>query len=175
MAPAICIMAYIMPISPAISSTISYRYDSNGRLISACDAKPDYGQMTTYTYDRSDNRYRYSSTRTDQKLLSDQAIYSPNGNFQFRMQSDGNLVVYQKSETDWVPLGWATYTVGTGATDAYFQSDGNLVLYTSTGQPVWSSDTYIYHCAVLAVKDDGNVTITSPDGVIVWQTGTGGH
>lgn len=90
------------------------------------------------------------------------------------MQGDGNLVVYGNFGAGWTPLGWASNTVGSGATQASFQSDGNLVVYTASAA-VWASGTSQSHCATLSVQDDGNVVIKDIAGQIVWQTNTGGH
>lgn len=159
----------------AASPTGLYNYDARGRLTRVCNARPGDGELTNYTFDRADNRTAYSNEKVDIALAPESGIYSPNGNFLFWMQSDGNLVAYGNFGSGWAPLGWSTNTVGSGATVAYFQSDGNLVLYSQAGLPVWNSNTANYQCSRLAVANDGNVTITTPDGVVVFSTNTGGH
>lgn len=163
-------------VSPASADAtkISYSYDAIGRLVSVCEAAPNAGELTTYQYDAASNRKRYSHQRVDQSLAVETSILSPNGKVMFRMQSDGNLVVYGDLGSGWVPLGWATNTVGTGANVAAFQSDGNLVLYGPSGA-IWSSGTWSSHCATLSVQNDGNVVIKNMQGNIVWATNTGGH
>jgi YD repeat-containing protein len=157
------------------ADTVSHSYDALGRLTSVCTAAPNDGEWTTYQYDAAGNRKAYSNAKVDIRLPAETAIFSPNGKFQFRMQADGNLVAYGDFGSGFTPLGWATNTVGSGATIAYFQSDGNLVLYTATGTPVWHSDTWTHHCSTLTVQNDGNVVIRNSQGVIVWATNTGGH
>lgn len=163
-------------VAPASAdpSNIAYSYDALGRLTSACDAKPASGDLSIYRYDAAGNRSLYAHARTEQTLSVGGAIYSPNNQYVFIMQGDGNLVLYVRSGSNWVPMNWATNTVGTGANTAAFQSDGNLVLYGPSGA-IWSSNTWQYHCANLSVQDDGNVVIRNVQGDAVWATNTGGH
>jgi len=152
----------------------TFTYDALGRLTTACDAAPDSGNLTVYKFDPAGNRQTYQHSRTEQTLALNAPIYSPNGKIILIMQDDGNLVVYGNFGAGWTPLGWASNTVGSGATHASFQSDGNLVVYTAAAA-VWASGTSQYHCATLFVQDDGNVVIKDIAGQIVWQTNTGGH
>jgi len=152
---------------------MTYTYDAKGRVTSICDQRPSSGDLTTYRFDAADNRTLYQHSRTEQALPVGSAIYSPNGLYQFIMQGDGNLVLYRKSGSTWIAVGWATNTVGSGATVAAFQSDGNLVLYAGS-VAVWSTNTWQYHCATLAVQSDGNIVIRDVSGNIVWQSNTTG-
>ncbi|MEV0737900.1 protein kinase [Streptomyces sp. NPDC050549] len=82
------------------------------------------------------------------------------------MQTDGNLVLYDKDGT----AHWASQTSGEGNT-AVFQADGNLVVYNARTQPVWASNTGGAAGATLKVLEDGNMVIAT-DGGVVWQTNT---
>jgi predicted Ser/Thr protein kinase len=82
------------------------------------------------------------------------------------MQTDGNLVLYDKDGT----ARWASQTSGAGNT-AVFQADGNLVVYNAQTQPVWASNTGGANGATLKVLEDGNMVIAT-DGAVVWQTNT---
>jgi len=82
------------------------------------------------------------------------------------MQTDGNLVLYDKDGT----ARWASQTSGAGNT-AVFQTDGNLVVYDAQTQPVWASNTGGADGATLKVLEDGNMVIATDSGV-VWQTNT---
>jgi hypothetical protein len=53
------------------------------------------------------------------------------------MQSDGNLVLYDKTAK---PV-WYTGTPGYGPSKLVSQQDGNLVLYTGWGKPLWNTAT----------------------------------
>ena len=152
----------------------TYTYDGLGRLTTACDATPVSGDLTVYRFDAAGNRQTYQHSNTAQIVPVGNAIYSPNGKIRFFMQGDGNLAVSGNFGAGWIPLGWASNTVGSGATEAAFQPDGNLVVYNASG-PVWDASTWHYHCATLSVQDDGNVVIRDVSGQIVWQTNTGGH
>ena len=54
-----------------------------------------------------------------------------------RMQSDGNLVLYDANGR---PV-WASNTSGKGKGSLRMQSDGNLVMYNAGGRPYWASQT----------------------------------
>lgn len=168
MALAICCVGVV-----SASPTALYQYDGQGRLTRACIARPGHGDLTRHTLDKAGNRTAYMNTKVDVALSPDSGIFSQNGNFVLWMQTDGNLVLYNKSGSGWVAV-WATGTTGSGAVVTHFQSDGNLVLYTQQGVAVWNSATGNNPCSELAVGDNGNVTITTPDGAVVWATNTGG-
>lgn len=163
------VAALVLVGVPAEAGNTYYSYDGQGRLTQKCDALPGSGWLAKYSLDSAGNRTNYSSTKTDIALYANQGIYSPSGNTVLWMQSDSNLVIYSITSSGWVPAGWSTNTVGSGANVAYFQSDGNLVLYTPQGTPVWQSVTYTNPCASIAVTDAGKVTITNTSGTVVWS------
>lgn len=74
-----------------------YTYDARGRLTTVCEAAPGSGDLTVYRFDAAGNRQTCQHSRTDQALLVDAPIYSPNGKIMLVMQGDGNLVVYTAS------------------------------------------------------------------------------
>lgn len=80
------------------------------------------------------------------KLFKGQSLYSKNGWYRLWMQTDGNLVIYNKANR----VIWNTNTAGTSAHYAYFQADGNLVLYDNSsanggvGNPIWKSNNGQY-------------------------------
>jgi hypothetical protein len=86
----------------------------------------------------------------DQALTAGTGIYSPNGQYGFVLQTDGNLVLYG-------PTGalWQTKTVGSGAQRAVMQGDGNFVLYRADNSVVWATRTS-RPGTWLQVQDDGN-------------------
>ncbi|WP_162907398.1 transglycosylase SLT domain-containing protein [Allorhizocola rhizosphaerae] len=103
-----------------------------------------------------------------QVLYPGESIVSANNAYRFTMQTDGNAVVYTSSGTAL----WHSYTHGyngtafamqgdgnvvmyhngraikatntAGRNNAYLimQTDGNLVLYSSSGQPLWNTNTW---------------------------------
>lgn len=59
-----------------------------------------------------------------------------------KMQSDGNLVAYDKMNTPY----WASKTVGKSQSKPFrltMQKDGNLVIYDGLNKPLWASNTNI--------------------------------
>lgn len=105
-------------------------------------------------------------------LGTEQAVWSCDGRFQLKMQSDGNLVLYMGSKAL-----WATGTNGDGSDRVIMQEDGNLVVYKSSGGAVWSSGTNSTsnRYAHLLVQNDGNVVIYNQSGSPVWASGTCCH
>lgn len=100
-------------------------------------------------------------------LHADESVWSSDGRYQIRYQSDGNLVLYRANGSAL----WATYTFGAPGA-VRMQGDGNFVVYDDSGTPLWSSNTDGNPGAFLKVQNDGNVVIYRADGVALWSTGT---
>jgi hypothetical protein len=112
---------------------------------------------------------------------------SPNGNYTFVMQTDGNLVLYPKGQ----PASWAAGTAdseqknGDGGQEAVLQSDGNLQVIDAKNNVLWQSNTAatkstpFYSGATISVQNDGNAVLyeTPANGDLsIWSTGTNnGH
>jgi surface antigen len=99
-----------------------------------------------------------SDVKNDEALFADQEVWSTNGLYVLRMQSDGNLVSYG-------PLGalWSSRTAGSTGARAVMQSDGNLVLYVGS-TAIWTTGTAGYGGSYLSVQDDGNIVSYWPNG-----------
>jgi hypothetical protein len=110
----------------------------------------------------------------DLYLTPGQSVFSPNGQFQFTLQTDGNLVEYG-------PYGDALFGSGTNGQpviEAILQTDGNLVLYgpansDGSADALWASGTAGYMGDTLHVQDDGNVVIYQGS-TPLWATNTVG-
>lgn len=101
------------------------------------------------------------------------------GNADLRMQTDGNLVIYQRSTG---VAKWSTGTWGSGATQMLFQGEANLGVWTSG----WASRVWVNtpnaRCAagaspVLGLQADSNFVIycyRSGYVVPVWASNTAG-
>jgi nucleoid-associated protein YgaU len=87
------------------------------------------------------------------ELIRGQALKSPNGRFELKMQQDGNVVLYDETR----PI-WATNTQHDGAERLAMQDDGNFVVYAKK-KPVWSSETPGNQGASLKLQDDGNLVV----------------
>jgi hypothetical protein len=89
----------------------------------------------------------------------------------FCMQSDGNLVMYNR---DGVPK-WAssTYRKGSGPYKLVMQSDGNLVVY-GNGKPTWSSSTWRKGTPpyIIVMQSDNNVVLYDKNMTATWASGT---
>ncbi|MDI1435954.1 matrixin family metalloprotease [Polyangium sorediatum] len=112
------------------------------------------------------------SLNAGQGLSAEQSVWSCDGRFQLKYQSDGNLVLYMGSS----PL-WATGTNGAGGDRVLMQEDGNLVIYNASGHPVWATNTpgTSNRYANLAVQNDGNVVLYRTGGGVAWASNTCCH
>jgi hypothetical protein len=81
---------------------------------------------------------------------------SSNGRYEFVLQHDGNLVLYDTSP--YRPL-WSSQTAGKGVLRVVMQHDGNLVMYGPSGAVHWASHTAGNPGSIFIVQDDGNVVI----------------
>lgn len=109
----------------------------------------------------------------NQTIDAGSQLVSQNGGIKLKMQTDGNLVLYNWQNT----AIWSTNTAGKGGTVFVLQaSDGNLVIYTAktNGTPVWAANTYDKGGTKLIVQNDGNVVLYTAGGTAVWNTGTSG-
>ncbi|MFI0418684.1 hypothetical protein [Spongiactinospora sp. 9N601] len=100
-----------------------------------------------------------------QWLKAGQTRRSANGAYLLAMQSDGNLVMYDRAKK-------AIWSSGTGkqpGASAVMQKDGNLVVYSTAKRPLWSSGTGDTPGAFLAVQGDGNLVIYAQSGEAVWE------
>ncbi len=102
-------------------------------------------------------------------LTPGHAITSPNGQYQFTLQSDGNIVLYKKSGKKAL---WNSGTAGKKVTKLLMQADGNLVLYKDK-KALWSTGTSGNQGAFLMIQDDGNAVIyTNHKKKAIWSTNT---
>ena len=100
-------------------------------------------------------------------LTVNDVLRSPNGNYKFVVQPDGNAVVYSGSTAI-----WDTNTTGSGSANKLTaQSDGNVVLRTSAGTVVWQSQTYGHGTgSQLALGNDGNLVFNGAGGIALWAS-----
>ncbi|MHB8792809.1 MAG: hypothetical protein ACYC6O_05670 [Thermoleophilia bacterium] len=101
--------------------------------------------------------------RSNEFLFINQMITSINGEYLLILQSDGNMVLYEKvhHEDGSVVLdpAWATDTVGENAWYAVMQEDGNFVLCDMDGANLWQSETDGKPGSFLQLQNDGNLVI----------------
>lgn len=110
---------------------------------------------------------------SNEQLGVNEEIVSPNGEFKFRYQDDGNLVLYQgervAANAKWATMRFTPSPKKPG--NCRMQEDGNLVCHDSEGTPYWASGVYERFKNLnpaLIVQDDGNVVVYKP--VPIWDT-----
>lgn len=91
-------------------------------------------------------------------------VRSPAGTYRFVMQTDGNAVVYDRSNR--VRWNSRTFVAGSSFT---MQGDGNAVIY-GAGRPVWNSGTDGARGARLDMQDDGNLVVYRADNSPAWNS-----
>lgn len=93
-----------------------------------------------------------------QYLEPGEMLVSENNTFVLVYQKDGNLVLYQLSETTKTPT-WASNTSGGSPGRTYFDKDGALVIKDAWGGEVWRSPVWRVPQAdrTLRLQNDGNV------------------
>ena len=93
-------------------------------------------------------------------------LVSANQQYKLSYQSDGNLVVYDKSNK---PI-WNTKTNGKTPNRLVFQADGNLVLYGANNVVFWASNSNSKGGKSLRLSDQGSLSIWDQKAYI-WNTG----
>jgi CspA family cold shock protein len=93
-------------------------------------------------------------------------LVSPNQQYRLSYQSDGNLVVYDKSNK---PL-WNSQTNGKTPNKLVFQADGNLVLYGANNAVHWAAYCHNKGGKSLRLNDQGSLSVWS-DNNYIWNTG----
>ncbi len=111
-----------------------------------------------------------------QALASGQAIVSPDGHFELAMQTDGNLVVYNRDPAARDHALWSANSNSCGGTRASMQTDGNFVVYNASGHACWASGTAGKGGSSLVMQNDGNLVVYDSKQHPLWSSGTfGGH
>jgi len=85
-----------------------------------------------------------------------QQMISPSGTYVLNLQTDGNLIIYQASNSTAL---WSTKTpgVGMGPYSLQYQSNGNLILLDSNNITVWQTNTTNTTSTKLTLADTGNL------------------
>jgi len=91
-------------------------------------------------------------------------LVSPNQQYKLSYQSDGDLVVYDKSNK---PI-WSTKTAGKTPNKLVFQADGNLVLHGAITNVFWESNSHDKGGKSLRLSDQGRLSVWDEKKVI-WE------
>lgn len=154
LAAASCITMAAAPAVPAAGDLFS------GIAITA-EAAASYKVL----YDTDNNPGKNTYLPVDRNLVNG------NNKFCLRFQSDGNLVVYRYSNTNYGPV-WNSGTCGKNGASCTMQGDGNLVIYYK-GKAVWNTGTWGNSKSQLCLADDGELFIRSKqNGRKLWSNGT---
>ncbi|MDQ0013780.1 YD repeat-containing protein [Variovorax boronicumulans] len=170
-------------------TTVSY-YDALGRVRATASPSTSNGNLTAVTRFQRDaygnvvvktETHVYKATAgadalaapgatsltPGQSLAPGQSIYSPDGRYNFTLQTDGNLVVYDRHDNNQVL--WNSQTGGSGANSFVFQADGNMVLSGPNGV-VWNSGTAAKGGTSLVMQGDGNLVLYGASAAL-WTSG----
>lgn len=112
----------------------------------------------------SNDEIHWSSQTAVPLLTLGGSVTSLDGRYQFTLQTDGNLVLWDHQSGHPV---WQSQTQGTGATFALMQTDGNFVLYRGS-TPVWLSNTS-GNSGALMILDHHGLRVVSKFGEVLWQ------
>ncbi|QUI20842.1 lectin [Vallitalea pronyensis] len=93
--------------------------------------------------------------RPGESLTPGQFLISHNGQFYLRMQTDGNLVMYNQFGFAL----WSTGTVGARVDKLIMQTDGNLVMYAANGHVYWQTHTQGHYGAYLKASSNACIEI----------------
>jgi hypothetical protein len=108
-----------------------------------------------------------------QQLNVGQSIISKDGKFELVLQTDGNLVLYNRDSAARDKDLWNTRKFG--GKKAVMQKDGNFVVYDGSNRAIWSSATPRHPNAYLVMQNDGNMVIYDKTKAIYSSVTAGGH
>lgn len=110
----------------------------------------------------------YTTLGPGQSLYPGDSLWSVNGDYELKYQTDANLVLYQGSTAQWAINCWPTCNNLGNAGVTTMQTDGNFVVYDDTSNYVWNSSTYGANGAFLALRY-GQLRIFSTTGATLWS------
>lgn len=103
---------------------------------------------------------------SSQTLRSGDRLESPNGQYHFVMQGDGNAVAYGPRGALWWSDTFASDSVLT------VQTDGNVVVLAPGSRPRWDAGTSGTN-SVLVMQDDGNLVVYRDAATASWTSRNG--
>jgi len=99
-------------------------------------------------------------------------LQSPDVRYRLIMQTDGNLVLYQRPGYN--PI-WHSQTYGNPGAEVVMQSDGNLVIYAPGRGAIWGTRTAGRPGTILRVEDTGRLVLYAPGRVPIWSSAPSGE
>ena len=112
-------------------------------------------------------------------LNSGEEIISGNRKYVFKVQADGNLVLYHGSGVSWAS---GTHDRGSQPYSLKLQDDNHLVLYDDDSNAIWAPDVYTgkdennqwTKGGYAILQNDGNFVVYDGDNRAMWATDTHG-
>jgi hypothetical protein len=131
------------------------------------------------TYIMKDQKYQgdpVDTTNSPSLVGHDQWMASADKRHIFKMQADGNIVLYNGNRAIWHTNTYAG-RAGRAPYRLTMQADGNLVGYNADNRAFWASGTWGKGTAPFrfAMQNDGNAVIYDRSNRATWATGTWGR
>ncbi|MFC4032341.1 polymorphic toxin-type HINT domain-containing protein [Streptomyces polygonati] len=153
----------------------AFGYDATGNRVTATDHSPTGGtsQDTTTT-----EAYPTTSGAAHPHAVTTATTTGNGGGKQtFSYDAVGNTTEIKQDSGNKVLASGATLASGASmVSDSVrltMQTDGNLVMYSlKSGQALWASNTAGHPGAVATMGTDGNLTVHTATGTVLWSTGT---
>lgn len=138
--------------------------DVCGKRLSSCEARFGFiGNLSTTGTS--------STLSLNNSLSAGERRVSTNGWYQIIFQADGNLVVYDKTNTP----RWSSGTGGLGGTSATLLSTGNLVIRNAALNVLWQTSTGGQGITQGIMTTEGFFELRNgTTGAVVWSTSGGG-
>ena len=110
-------------------------------------------------------------------LESGEEIISGNWKYVFKVQTDGNLVLYHGFDVLWAS---GTHDTGSQPYSLKLQKDNHLVLYDDDSNVIWAPDVYAgkdgnnqwTEGGYAILQNDGNFVVYDGDNRAMWATDT---
>jgi hypothetical protein len=105
--------------------------------------------------------------RPGQRLMAGDALRSANGDYRLRMQTDGNLVLYDLSARKVL---WHSQTGGNPGAFVAMGCNGLVVVFSKSREVLYTTGARADAGTRLTVQNDGNLTLQG-DGRVLWSSG----
>jgi hypothetical protein len=105
--------------------------------------------------------------RAGERLMAGDALRSANGKYRLRMQTDGNLVLYDLSARKVL---WHSQTGGNPGAFVAMGCNGLVVVFSKSREVLYTTGARADAGTRLTVQNDGNLTLQG-DGRVLWSSG----
>lgn len=103
---------------------------------------------------------------TGEVLEKDQWLLSDNGQYKFKLMTNGNLVLRDTQTQESI---WKSNTANESVSHLILQADGNLVLRSTSNSKLWSTQTAGSNASILILDNDGALALYDDDDKAVWS------